>query len=262
MVIVRALKDVISIKFKTRHDSFCDQFSRVFMTKIFLMASVIMGFDYFSDKVTCMTPKGSTLSKDFIHSVCWISGFYIYEEMKDRLDESSYFGIPLRIKRNGIDSLGRLCETRDQNRIYKSCHPMTKLYYLQYQWLPFYVGALAVLYYLPYIIFRLVNSDLVSLKRAVKSFTTDADNIVQNYFNYRINPIQKLRFRVWLNILVKVLYVVVTVSSFLSTDYLLLGNFVGYGKSYINWGHFNVTMAHNKARNRITPKPGNILFSQ
>ena len=41
---------------------------------VYLVSSVIMGFDYFSDRVSCMVPKESPLSKDFIHSVCWISG--------------------------------------------------------------------------------------------------------------------------------------------------------------------------------------------
>ncbi|XP_057297140.1 innexin inx2-like isoform X2 [Hydractinia symbiolongicarpus] len=257
-MIVRSLKDVISIKIKARHDSFCDQFSRLFMTKMLLIASVIMGFDYFSDKVSCIVPRASSLSKDFIHSACWISGLFIYAEMKDRLEDSGYYGIPHKIKHDGLRD-GHLCETKDLNKVHSTCIRMGRIYYLQYQWMPFYIGALAVLYYFPYIIFRLVNADLVSLKGALKS-TSDADGIVKNYFNYKINPLSQLRKRVWLNILVKMIYVAVNLFAFYFTDYLLLGNYVGYGKSYLDWTKLDTTEAHISARERVDPKPGNKLL--
>ena len=78
MVVVRSLKDILALKIKARDDSPCDQFSRLFMTKMFLIAAVIMGFDYFSDRISCIHPKKTDLSKEFIHAACWISGFYVY----------------------------------------------------------------------------------------------------------------------------------------------------------------------------------------
>ena len=83
MVLLRAVKDIVSIKIKARHDSYTGQFSRLFMTKVLLIASFIMSFDYFFDRVSCMGDKDYNLSTYFIHSVCWISGFYIYKEMTD-----------------------------------------------------------------------------------------------------------------------------------------------------------------------------------
>merc|ERR1712168_168496 len=197
------LKDILSIKIKPRHDSLCDQFNRLFMVKILLISSVIMGFDYFSDRVSCMVPKESHLSKDFIHSVCWISGFYIFKEMKLRPQKSSYYGIPERIEHDGLDENGKLCHVQNHDGV---CNSMTKIFYLHYQWMPFYIGALSVFFYLPYVMFRMVNSDLVSLKAAISSTSGAQELIVENYFNYRVNTLSQLRLRIWSNLSVKVLY--------------------------------------------------------
>ena len=81
MVFIHSLKDILSVKVKTRHDGFCDQFNRMFMTKLLLIMSIIMSFDYFADQISCIVDKNSktNLEKDFIHSACWISGLYIYK---------------------------------------------------------------------------------------------------------------------------------------------------------------------------------------
>ena len=44
------------------------------------------------------------------------------------------------------------------------CRPFVKRYYLQYQWMPFYVATLSLMYYLPYVFFRIINTDMISLK--------------------------------------------------------------------------------------------------
>ena len=227
MVVVRAVKDILSIKIKTRHDSYTDQFSRLFMTKVLLIASLIMSFDYFFDRVSCMGDTGYRLSSHLIHSVCWISGFYIYKEMTEpqRFSQSRYYGIPQRPEFDGINQLGGLCQTEDQFGSDDRCKTFTRVYYLHYQWMPFYIAALAVLYYLPYIGFRIVNIDLISLKTEIKSLTCDADKIVKNYFNYKINPLSKQRQRMLLNISIKLLYVTANVFAFYFTDRLLHGNY-------------------------------------
>ena len=48
---------------------------------------------------------------DFVHSACWIQGFYIYTEMMDRIDQSGYYGIPKDIDMDGLTADGRLCRT-------------------------------------------------------------------------------------------------------------------------------------------------------
>lgn len=258
MVVIRGLKDILSIKMKTRHDSVCDQFNRLFMTRVLLIMSVIMGFDYYSDKVSCMVLGTSNLGKEFIHSACWISGFYIYEEMKYKLERSSYYGIPDGIHHDGINNLGDLCQTMNRRgEKVAGCHDMTKVYYLQYQWMPFYVGSLAILYYIPYIIFRMVNTDIISLKTAISSLQNgDAIPIVRNYFNYKVNPVLFLRMRICWNLLVKCLYVLFSLATFNFTDYLLQDNFKFYGTNYLEWSVRNPILQHNNIKISGRPKAG------
>ena len=78
--------------------------------------------------------------------------------MRDRPRESGYYGIPYKIDHDGIDSqTQQLCLTNNVKVFRPECQAMTRIYYLQYQWMPFYIGALGVLYYLPYILFRCVK---------------------------------------------------------------------------------------------------------
>ena len=42
-----------------------------------------------------------------------------------------------------------------------------RMYFTQYQYMPFYIASLAILYYLPYVVFRAVNSDVIALKKDV-----------------------------------------------------------------------------------------------
>ena len=76
--------------------------------------------------------------------------------------------------------------------------------------------------------FRMVNSDLVSLKGAISSTSGAQELIVENYFNYRVNTLSQLRLRIWSNLSVKVLYLFFSHMSFYLTDHLLLGKYTLY----------------------------------
>ena len=52
---------------------------------------------------------------DFVHSACWIQGFYIYTEMAKRLQESGYYGMPKDIDFDGLMDNGMLCKTQPGN---------------------------------------------------------------------------------------------------------------------------------------------------
>ena len=72
--IANNIKAILEIKIKTRHDSYTDQFSRIFMVKMFIISSLVIGIDWFHDTVACIVPNSSDLSSKFVHSACWIQG--------------------------------------------------------------------------------------------------------------------------------------------------------------------------------------------
>ncbi|XP_066928522.1 innexin inx3-like [Clytia hemisphaerica] len=257
---IGSIKDILSIKIKHRHDSYTDQFCRIFMSKMFIISALVMGVDFFNDKVSCIVPKESGLGSDFVHSACWIQGFYIYTEMMDRIEQSGYYGIPKDIDMDGLTDDGRLCRSVPRGSRHKDprCNIMHKTFFLQFQWMPFFISSLALLQYFPYLIFRIVNTDIISLKTTLKS-EIDTDSIVKNYFNYKINSILKMRIRIILNVFIKMAYVCVTVMGFWLCDMLLNGNFYSYGTNWIKWTKYNNSMSHDiKVRNH--PKPGNVLL--
>ena len=163
------LKDILTIKIKSRHDSYSDQFNRIFMTKIYLLASVLIGIDYFHDSVSCITTQATEMDAGFVHSACWIAGFYIYPELKEQTSRAGYYGIPKDLNHDGIDNNNMLCAQYDRyQHMNPHCRPFKKVYFLQYQWYPFYIGSLALLHYMPYILHRMTNSDMISLRNSIK----------------------------------------------------------------------------------------------
>ena len=171
-LITANIKSILSVKFKSRHDSYTDQVSRIFAAKIFIAASLVMGVDWFQDTVQCILRKETDLKSKFVHSSCWIQGFYIYPQMENHMKKSGYYGIPEAIETDGImNGTSYLCTTKMKffNGIYNAdCIPMERYYFTQYQWMPFYVASLSILFYLPYILFRLVNTDIISLRLNIR----------------------------------------------------------------------------------------------
>ena len=264
-LITGSIKDVLSIKIKPRYDSYTDQFSRIFMAKMFIISSLIMSVDFFSDKVSCIVPNTATnhLSSEFVHSACWIQGFYVYEELTNRTYETGYFGIPKNVEMNGINSKGVLCTMIDKTTSLRDldCKEMTKRYYLQYQYFPFFVASLAILFYLPYIVFRLVNNDLITLKDAIKEHEIDASQLVDSFFNYRYNGGKwRLRMKVAMNVLIKITYLGVNIGAFYAMDTLLYGNYADFGVRWVQWAELNNTMRFDYMGMRNFPKPGNVLL--
>ena len=139
------------------------------------------------------------------------------------------------------------------------CREMTKVYYLQYQYLPFYIGALSVCFYMPYLFFRMVNSDLLSLKNTVKDYKGDVDGLIRNYFNYNVISQAQLRLKIWGNIFVKTLYVFSSLLSFYLTDNLLLGRYLTYGRDFVRYAMKNITKRHGKIKSREEAKPGRLF---
>ena len=182
--------------------------------------------------------------------------------MIGRLKESGYYGIPRNMDYDGINSLGQLCST--ENRALDKvpgCKPMTKLYYLQYQYMPFFMAALALTFYIPYLVFRVSNNDLISLKDTMKGENVDPDDIVKNYFNYRVNSKVRMKFRVLMNIIVKIMYVIANVVTLMATDFILHGHYINYGVQFTKWTKLDNDLGHDHdLKIRSMPKPGNVLL--
>lgn len=69
-------------------------------------------------------------------STCWIQGVYVYKELRDRIDEVAYFGIPSDMDYDGyLDNTqdNELCPLKPKGNKKKSehCVPLTKTFFLQ-----------------------------------------------------------------------------------------------------------------------------------
>ena len=80
-------------------------------------------------------PASNGINKDdnFTASACWIQGIYVYKELKSRVDEVAYYGIPKQIQLDGMMPDGDLCPTTKQfeREPDPDCRPMQKTFYLQ-----------------------------------------------------------------------------------------------------------------------------------
>ena len=68
----------------------------------------------------------------------------------------------------------------------------------------FYVASLAIFYHFPYIMFHLINADMISLSDSLKDGNFVAENFVRNFFNYKVNTKTSMKVKVLGNHLIKV----------------------------------------------------------
>lgn len=73
----------------------------------------------------------------------------------------------------------------------------------------------------------------------------DAEGIVKNYFNYKINTQAKMRSRILGNIGVKLLYIIGSVVAFLVTNSVLNGNYKTYGVQWTTWSKLPNPLAYD-----------------
>jgi len=232
------------------------------MLKVMLAAALLTGLNWYSDSINCVMKE--ELKKEiggFVSSACWINGLYIYKDLPTDPEQTWYYGMPKDINLDGRDSEGRICATTNAAHTRNpDCKPLTKIFYVQYQYVTFLLTALALVYYLPYAVFRKVNEDKTSLKTSIAG--GNAGLIVDSYFNESVNPRSKLRLRVLGDVLVKVLYIVSTISVFCILDSSLNGDFAAYGGNWLNWSKLSNALAYGYMNGRLRegPKPGNQLL--
>lgn len=174
--------------------------------------------------------------------------------------------MPKDVNQNGLRKNGQLCSMTDigTQRETEDCSPLTKTYYVQYQYFSFYIASLAVIYYVPYLMFRFLNTDMISLKTSVKKEEEENNvkKITSNYFNYDSNGgVWMLRLKIIANLGIKVIYVVVNIGGFLFTDNLLQHRYLDYGMLWIDWATRAPSQESDgyNSVEKVYPKPGNYL---
>lgn len=249
------IKKMLTIKIKPRKDPYTDQFSRIFMVKMMMLTATITGLSWAKDKFKCIVPKSHGVTEGFVSKACWINGLYVYKDLSPEL-RSYYFGIPPDISKDGMNQYGALCEMGKD----KYCEPLEKTFYLQYQWFPLGVVGLAFVFYLPYVLYCVVNADLISLKDQVKKKKKDEvdyEEVVDKYFNRRNNPHSLAR--TLLNVLVKALYVIANLLALLTINSAINGEYVSFGSRWSEWLGLSGAQRHDYTIPR-GPKAGHSLL--
>ena len=261
--LVESVREILSVPDKTRYDSFSDRYNRIFMVKILIIGTLFLGFNWYADRIHCIVSSSDHLSSEFVSEACWTQGFYIYESVLLEKDTVAYYGIPSNLDNDGrFESNGKFCvsSTTRANQEDPDCIPMTKTFFIQYQYMPFFIAALGLLYYLPYIVFKLINGDMVLLKHDLKT-QQDVNHIMKTYFCHTSNNhINKMRAKVMVNYLVKIAYMFSNLTAFFLVNEIFNGRFIEYGLSWSTWNSMANHMAYDYMGLRGGPKPGNVVM--
>ena len=163
------LTDIINSVFLTfdkREDSYLQQYSRVVMVKVFFAASIATWYKWQPKDMTCNVLGNSSYKTSIVPQVCWNQGVYVYKELRD----SKFYGIPDDLEFNGKYENGTLCKINSTiETVDGSCKRLTKVYFKQYQYIYLILLLISVIYWLPYWIFELIESDIISLKHHLDS---------------------------------------------------------------------------------------------
>jgi len=248
------VRKILAVKMKTRQDSHTDQYNRLVMVKVMLISSFAVGMNWFKDKLKCIVPKSSSFDGGFVGDACWINGFYVYADLKHVQNSLGYYGIPTDVSLDGIYANGKYCATvNQQGLLNEDCTPLTKTFFLQYQWYPFFLASLAFLFYLPYMAFTLASNDTISLRKAIKE--GDEKKISKTFFDYSINSPKRMRIRIVIHVLVKILYIIANVASFMIINNTFYGEFSSYGKRWLDWSNMGDDQ-FDYTKSRAMSKPG------
>ncbi|XP_066914350.1 innexin-6-like [Clytia hemisphaerica] len=256
--IIDEVRSLLSFKLKQRNDSISDQFSRIVVSKIFVLASIIMLGSRFNDQdMNCVIPQNMPMSKDFVQHGCWARGFYIYPHLGNLMDQSSYYGIPRELKYKGYlkNDHKHLCELSPSGNK-DQCIPMPKEYFMQFQSMPFIIFVLAYLFYVPYIVFCYGHIDIIHLKDRLQAGGIDANQICVNYFNHKVFTKCGNNLRIATEYLAKMLYIVNNVFVFYLISWLTNYRFISYGNDWIKFSQ-NRDASKYDFYSQTEPTPGN-----
>lgn len=128
----------------------------------------------------------------------------------------------------------------------------------QYQYMPFLLATLALLYYLPYMAFKSVNHDIVKLQWKIKLRASGVD-VFKLFFKKRDRLLlfdTQISSRHIQIVLVKLFYIAVNVAVLYLLDLLLQGSYVRFGPRWIEWYKESNRERFNYMGSRENPKPG------
>lgn len=83
--------------------------------------------------------------------------------------------------------------------------------------------------------------------------------LVNSYFNHKINSIKRNRFRTFVNYIVKIMYIINSLLAFYFLNWLTYDRFEQYGPSWIEFAQ-NSSRAKHDFKRRDSPSPGNRFF--
>ena len=122
--------------------------------------------------------------------------------------------------------------------------------------MPFLLVGFAIVYYSPYIAFRVINKDLISLKDNLKKRVTDHEAIAKSYFNLRVNSEESGYLRIVLNIFIKISYIAVNLMALFTLNFSLNDEYLSHGINWVNWSRLNNSLQFDYLGTRDHPKPG------
>ena len=121
--------------------------------------------------------------------------------------------------------------------------------------MPFLLIGFVIVYYSPYVAFRPINKDLISLKDILKKGVTDHEEIAKSYFNLRFNSKESGYLRIVLNIFIKISYIAVNLMALFTLNFSLNGEYLSHGISWVNWSKLNNSLQFDYLGMRDDPKP-------
>ena len=141
MILGDSFKDIVSIKIKPRVDDYADQFSRIFIVKMLLLATIVTSVDYFNDTMSCILSGNAKAGDGYVNSLCWIKGFYVYKDPVGEVQDYHLYGMPRDSAKDGVTKDGKsICSQKSKEGIRNTdCTPMTRIYFTQYQYMTFYI---------------------------------------------------------------------------------------------------------------------------